>query len=150
MVQWFFSAPPLFFAPIVRPEQTAAKWLREGDEAMKKIPLCLLTMMVSVPILLWSGGAWGDSTELGRKIYAEKCQFCHGIKGDGNSPAAVTFNPKPQDFNSPKFWQMNDDKKIEAVIKQGRGMMPAFDMNADEIKAVIGYLSKRFEKSKNK
>ena len=34
------------------------------------------------------------------------------------------------------------------VIRSGRGMMPAFDLKPDEVKAVIDYITRTYKKSK--
>jgi DMSO reductase family type II enzyme heme b subunit len=43
------------------------------------------------------------SIQEGKKIYDEKCQWCHGIKGDGNGPAANFVYPKPRDFTKGEY-----------------------------------------------
>jgi len=96
------------------------------------------------------GSLFADSSEVGKyeqggNLYNNKCQLCHGIKGDGNGPAAAVFSPRPTDFTSPKFWQNAVDKKITDAIKNGKNPMPAFDLTADEIKAIIDYISHAFK-----
>ncbi|MBI3269856.1 MAG: c-type cytochrome [Planctomycetes bacterium] len=44
-----------------------------------------------------------ENREAGRRIYAVRCAFCHGEKGDGNGPVAPYLNPRPRDFTSGKF-----------------------------------------------
>jgi len=84
--------------------------------------------------------------ERGKVLYDDKCQLCHGLKGDGKGPAAVSFNPKPANFTDPRFWPENSDRKIATTIRKGHGPMPAFDLKADEIKAIIDYMSHAFKK----
>ena len=38
-------------------------------------------------------------------------------------------------------------RKIEDTIKKGKEMMPAFDLEPDEIKAIIWYMSNAFKKA---
>jgi mono/diheme cytochrome c family protein len=113
---------------------------------MKKDIFVLMLMVLPAAVLLWSTGVSGKDDGLGRKIYSEKCQLCHGIKGNGNGPAAASLSPKPADFNDPKFWREFDEKKMNDVIRSGRGMMPAFDMKPDEVTAVIDYVSHSFKR----
>jgi mono/diheme cytochrome c family protein len=115
---------------------------------MKKNSFVIMLMVLPAAALLWSTAVSGKDDGQGKKIYNEKCQFCHGIKGDGNGPAAASMNPRPADFNNPKFWQEFDEKKMNDVIRSGRGMMPAFDMKPDEVKAVIDYITRMHKKSK--
>lgn len=88
----------------------------------------------------------GAEYEQGKNIYENKCAFCHGIKGEGNGPAAAALNSPPSNFKSPGFWEENRDSSIIDTIKKGRGMMPAFDLSPDEIKAVIDYMADAFKK----
>ena len=113
---------------------------------MKKNSFVIMLTVLPAAILLWTTGVPGKDDGQGRKIYDEKCQFCHGIKGDGKGPAAASLNPKPADFNDPRFWQKNNEKKISETIEKGHGMMPAFDMKPDEVKAVIDYISHSFKR----
>ncbi len=41
----------------------------------------------------------------GREVYQMRCQGCHGVKGDGNGPAATFFSGefRPRDFTSATF-----------------------------------------------
>jgi cytochrome c oxidase cbb3-type subunit I/II len=39
-----------------------------------------------------------DLLTLGREVYANHCVGCHGIKGDGNGPAATFLVPRPRNF----------------------------------------------------
>jgi cytochrome c oxidase cbb3-type subunit 3 len=113
---------------------------------MKKNIFVIMLIVLPAAVLLWSTGVSGKDDGLGKKIYNEKCQFCHGIKGDGKGPASASLNPKPDDFNDPQFWKKNDEKKMSETIEKGHGMMPAFDMKPDEVKAVIDYISHSFKK----
>ncbi len=89
--------------------------------------------------------ARADEYALGKKLYTDKCQICHGVKGDGNGPAGATLSPKPANFTDPKFWQGDVDKKITETILNGHGMMPSFDLTPAEIKDLIDYLTHTFK-----
>jgi cytochrome c oxidase cbb3-type subunit I/II len=39
-----------------------------------------------------------DLLALGRQVYESRCVGCHGVKGDGNGPAATFLFPRPRDF----------------------------------------------------
>jgi len=90
--------------------------------------------------------AKADEYAQGKKLYSDKCQICHGVKGDGNGPAGVTLSPHPADFSTPSFWQGDVDKKIADTVRNGHGPMPAFNLKPDEIKAIIEYMSHTFKK----
>ena len=86
-----------------------------------------------------------DEYTLGKKLYSDKCQVCHGAKGDGNGPAGAALSPKPADFTTPKFWQGDFDKKITDTVENGHGMMPAFDLKPAEMREIIDYLTHAFK-----
>ena len=89
----------------------------------------------------------GNEYEKGKKIYRNKCQFCHGVKGDGKGPASEPLMGHPEDFTDSKFWRDDIKKKIDETIKKGKQMMPAFDLDSGEIKAVTVYITDTFKKS---
>lgn len=39
----------------------------------------------------------------GRLLYAEHCQHCHGVSGDGDGPTAKYLDPRPRDYRDAKF-----------------------------------------------
>jgi cytochrome c oxidase cbb3-type subunit 2 len=39
----------------------------------------------------------------GRAVYERRCVGCHGVKGDGNGPAATFLNPRPRNFTLGAF-----------------------------------------------
>ena len=82
----------------------------------------------------------------GSQLFNEKCAPCHGPNGEGNGPMAVTFNPKPDNFNDPKFWQGDTAKKITDTVNNGKGAMIPVTLSAPELKAVIDYMSHTFKK----
>ena len=114
---------------------------------MKRIFGCAMVVLFlgAVPILAKSFE--GNEYDKGRTLYNNKCQFCHGIRGDGKGPAAEPLLGHPVDFTNSKFWQDDVEKKIEDTIKKGKEMMPAFDLETKEIKAIIWYMSHTFKKA---
>jgi len=41
--------------------------------------------------------------ERGRGVYGRRCAGCHGVKGDGNGPAATFLDPRPRNFTLGSF-----------------------------------------------
>jgi mono/diheme cytochrome c family protein len=105
--------------------------------------LTIIGVLLGFPFL--GKTAMADEYAQGKKLYGDKCQICHGVKGDGNGPAGAALSPKPADFTSPKFWQKDVDQKITGTIENGHGMMPSFDLKPAEIKDIIDYLSHAFK-----
>ena len=113
---------------------------------MKKFFNLFISGLIVGSTLLFIGNAKGGEYDLGKKLFDNNCQICHGIKGDGNGPAAASFSPGPVDFTKENFWQGNVDQKITDAIKNGVGVMPAFnDIDPDQIKAIIDYMSHTFK-----
>jgi cytochrome c oxidase cbb3-type subunit I/II len=44
-----------------------------------------------------------DHLARGKVVYERRCAGCHGIKGDGNGPAATFLNPRPRNFTLGSF-----------------------------------------------
>lgn len=86
----------------------------------------------------------------GKKLYVNHCSGCHGMKGDGNGPAAYGLSPKPRDFSravfkfrSMDFGSIPTDADIERSIREGipGTSMPSFRLFADnDIKALAQYI----------
>ena len=89
----------------------------------------------------------GKDYEKGKAIYKNKCQFCHGMLGDGKGPAAEPLLRHPVDFTDSEFWQEDVEKKIDETIKKGKEMMPAFVLEPGQIKAITVYITGTFKKA---
>jgi mono/diheme cytochrome c family protein len=99
-----------------------------------------------LPVILGVSAASGDELVKGKDLYVAKCQLCHGSNGRGDGPAAAAFTHKPADFTNPSFWKNNAEAKIKKTVTTGKGEMPAFQFNSDEIKAITDYLEHTFKK----
>ncbi len=79
-----------------------------------------------------------ETLQLGRQVYEANCQACHGADGKGLVPGTP-------DFTDPAWWSaMLKSEGLEglvAVVKNGRGAMPAFEgrLSDEEINAVLVY-----------
>ena len=101
-----------------------------------------------------------QDVELGQAVYAVRCEICHGVDGDGNGPAATSFDPRPRDFR--RGWykirttasgKLPTDADLVRVITLGMPgtTMPAWEnvLTEEEILSVAEYLkifSRRFER----
>lgn len=82
----------------------------------------------------------------GRMLYAEHCQHCHGVTGDGAGPTAPYLNPKPRDYRRGiyKFTTTQGSKRakredLARVIENGIAgtYMPSFKLLTEEESAAI-------------
>jgi quinoprotein glucose dehydrogenase len=72
------------------------------------------------------------TAELGEGIYVNYCANCHGIDRKGNPPAFPELVTIAESYNK---------EDLEAVIKNGRGAMPAFaHIPEDHRKVLVGFL----------
>ena len=99
---------------------------------------------------------------LGKQVYEKRCTGCHGVKGDGNGPAAEFLNPKPRDFTSgvykfkstPGIDALPTDSDLFATLTHGLWgtSMPSWYMIKERERiAVIQYIktfSDRWEKER--
>lgn len=67
-----------------------------------------------------------QSIEAGKKLFSEKCDVCHGEKGDGNGDMAEMLHPKPADLTNPDGVGKRSDKQIFDLLTNGKDVMPKF------------------------
>lgn len=92
----------------------------------------------------------GQVLAQGRLLYAEHCQHCHGVSGDGNGPTAPYLNPPPRDYRKGifKFTTTNANSRAQRedlarVIENGIAgtYMPSFKLlTDDEMTSIIEYV----------
>lgn len=92
----------------------------------------------------------GEILRHGRLLYAEHCQHCHGVSGDGAGPTAEYLNPRPRDyrlgifkFTSTQTVHRAQREDIAQVIEDGipGTYMPSFKLlTPDESKALVEYV----------
>ena len=114
---------------------------------MMKILVCAMVVMFLGAAPLLAKSFERNEYDKGKTLYEDKCQFCHGIRGDGKGPAAEPLLGHPVDFTDSKFWKEGGEDVIEDTIKNGKEMMPAFTLEPDQIKAIIQYMSHTFKKT---
>lgn len=92
----------------------------------------------------------GAVLSTGRHLYAEHCQHCHGVAGDGNGPTAKYLNPLPRDYRKGlfKFTSTHYDYRprrddLSRIILDGipGTYMPSFKLLTDaETAAIVEYV----------
>lgn len=92
----------------------------------------------------------GEVLHQGRLLYAEHCQHCHGVSGDGNGPTAKYLNPLPRDYRDAKFkftatpfTHPPKRADLARIIEQGipGTYMPSFKLlQPEEMDALVEYV----------
>ncbi len=70
--------------------------------------------------------AGDDAIDLVELAWQKNCANCHGQRGAGDGPQGSMV--KATDLTSPDWQGKRSDADIAAVIKRGKGKMPAFDL----------------------
>ncbi len=63
------------------------------------------TLLAIAAALLVVTNVWakpGD-VDMGKAVYDQRCIWCHGVEGDGDSAATEWLNPPPRDFSSAQY-----------------------------------------------
>ncbi len=86
----------------------------------------------------------------GRKLYAEHCQHCHGVAGDGQGPTAEYLNVRPRDYRKGLFKFTSTKEGLKAhrndlfkIVEEGipGTYMPSFKLlKKDEAQSIIEYV----------
>ena len=71
----------------------------------------------------------GGNPKLGKEIFLEHCQHCHGPQGKGNGELAEYLDPPPGDLTS-AITQSRTDAELRTIILEGR---PGTKMTGYEI-----------------
>ena len=83
-----------------------------------------------------------------KQLYQKLCSVCHGDKGDGDSRAAGSFNPRPRNFTAPQSaTELSRERMIRSVTfgRPGTAMVGhAKKLNAQQIESVVDYIRANF------
>ncbi len=88
--------------------------------------------------------------ELGRELYTDQCQPCHGDDGKGAGPAARFLATPPRDLTAGVWTHMESTTLEEMIAATAKGIpdtdMEPFEelLTEDEIFAVAAYVLKAF------
>ncbi|MBI4082487.1 MAG: c-type cytochrome [Candidatus Lambdaproteobacteria bacterium] len=107
--------------------------------------LAALLVVIGTAKLAWSQAPRPPQSEQtlaeGRRIYSERCVYCHGEKGDGNGPVADYLDPRPRDFTVGMFklrtthsGELPTDEDLFRVVSRGipGTAMPRWELTLSE------------------
>lgn len=77
-------------------------------------------------------------SELTLVTWRKSCMRCHGVLGRGDGPEGPLTHPP--DLTSVAWQDSVSDAEIQAVISQGRGLMPSFTLPADTLEGLVRLL----------
>jgi mono/diheme cytochrome c family protein len=80
---------------------------------------------------------------IGKKVFTDKCQKCHGPKGLGDGPDADPDHAEDMDLTNPKRADRNPDGVVFYKVLNGRRSpkMPSFkdQLSTEQIWSVVAY-----------
>lgn len=112
---------------------------------MKEAGLTILVLLLLFPAISTAKGvdidaiknpvtASKDSINRGQNLFVEKCAVCHGEKGDGNGPAAESFEIPPWSFTDGTTGDYSDGYLFQKIKNGGEWYeMPPFGFILKEI-----------------
>lgn len=106
---------------------------------------CALSLAISA---LFAATPLTQAADLakGKTLYTQRCATCHGEKGAGDGPIALSLPPeqKPRNLQEGKNKFATDDDKFRELMKKGGAavglnmLMPAqSDLSADDVDSLI-------------
>jgi mono/diheme cytochrome c family protein len=86
-------------------------------------------------------GEPGDIAAAAAALYRASCAGCHGVEGHGDGPSAPPGASMP-DLAAASVQDALSDEEMARVIREGRGMMPAFGSQINErgIAALVAHV----------
>lgn len=122
--------------------------LDPGEEAVFPIsyflrpgyPAWVKAFQVTYTLSVLESEVGREDLRAGRTIYAERCLSCHGEGGKGDGAVGAMLRPPPGDLGSALPGLSESD--LLRVVRQGRGVMPAFASVLDdqELRQVLLYV----------
>jgi cytochrome c6 len=96
-----------------------------------------LAAVLMVGLAMAPTAAAGDS-ELGKKIFAQRCASCHGPDGKGNAQMAEKLKVKIPDLATSAG---KSDAELLKLLSEGKKPMPPFGkmLSKDQLDAVLAH-----------
>jgi mono/diheme cytochrome c family protein len=108
-------------------QKSTSGWNLPADAADTKSPLTVDDKVLAI----------------GKKVFTDKCQKCHGPKGLGDGPDADPDHAEDMNLTNPKRADRNSDGVVFYKVTNGRRSpkMPAFkdELSKEQIWSVVAY-----------
>jgi mono/diheme cytochrome c family protein len=109
-------------------QKSSGGWTLPADAAATKSPLTVDDKVLAI----------------GKKVYTDKCQKCHGPKGLGDGPDADPDHAEDMNLTNPKRADRNPDGVVFYKVSNGRRnpKMPAQkdQLSTEQIWSVVAYV----------
>jgi mono/diheme cytochrome c family protein len=98
--------------------------------------LWLAAVMLALVIAVPARGSADD--DLGKKVYSQKCQMCHGADGKGNAALSAKLKVTIPDLAAAAG---RTDAELTKLVTEGKKPMPAFakSLKPEEVQAVVHF-----------
>lgn len=107
------------------------------------VPLALVAGMLTASWLVAAPADLPEDVMMGKSIYEQHCQKCHGVAGWGDGPQAQWQYLPPTNFHAPAS-RLKSDEQLISVIEHGVIFSPMHSfrdtLNATEIQDVVAYI----------
>ena len=83
-----------------------------------------------------------NATDLGTRVFQQRCVLCHGPEGRGDGIGGKALNPHPRNFHDQAYMKTRTDAQLSEVIHNGKGAMPKWGgiLSDAEIAAVLEHV----------
>jgi mono/diheme cytochrome c family protein len=100
-------------------------------------------VLLAAPLLIAAPAELPEDVTMGRKVYEQHCQKCHGVGGWGDGPQAQWQYLPPANFHAPSS-KLKSDEQLIAVIEHGVIFSPMHSfrgtLSYTEIQDVVAYI----------
>lgn len=107
------------------------------------VPLALVAVMLTASWLVAAPADLPEDVMMGKKVYEQHCQKCHGVGGWGDGPQAQWQYLPPANFHALSS-KLKSDEQLISVIEHGVIFSPMHSfretLNATEVQDVVAYI----------
>jgi len=109
-----------------------------AESTMSAAPANTTTTAAAPPTTV----AASNATDLGTRVFQQRCVLCHGPEGRGDGIGGKALNPHPRNFHDQAYMKTRTDAQLSEVIHNGKGAMPKWGgvLSEAEIQAVLKHV----------